>query len=108
MTDFERLKAAWTWRPLPNCPGRFVLRDAPQDLDPRVLLGPDADFCRFTVPATPDPVVVARFDDGGLISYEHADGTYVHTLNTSEGFARKLSQLGIPLDAIPSSPRPAR
>jgi hypothetical protein len=42
-----------------------------------------------------DPVLVARFADGGLISYRRADGTYVHTLNTREGLERKLAQLGL-------------
>jgi hypothetical protein len=45
--------------------------------------------------AARDPVVVARLDDGGLISYRRPDGTYLHTLNTREGFERKLQQLGI-------------
>ena len=42
-----------------------------------------------------DPVIVAAFEDGGLISYRQADGRFLHTLNTREGFARKLDQLGI-------------
>ena len=42
-----------------------------------------------------DPVIVTPFDDGGLISYRKADGTFLHTLNTREGLERKLRQLGI-------------
>jgi len=42
-----------------------------------------------------DPVIVAAFEDGGLISYRQADGRFLHTLNTREGFERKLDQLGI-------------
>jgi hypothetical protein len=42
-----------------------------------------------------DPVIVAPFEDGGLISYRKADGMFLHTLNTREGFERKLRQLGI-------------
>ena len=42
-----------------------------------------------------DPVIVTPFDDGGLISYRKADGMFLHTLNTREGFERKLHQLGI-------------
>jgi hypothetical protein len=45
--------------------------------------------------AAKDPVIVTALDDGGLISYRKADGTYLHTLNTREGFERKLRQLGI-------------
>jgi hypothetical protein len=44
-----------------------------------------------------DPVVVAVFVDGGLISYRKLNGTYVHTLNTRDGLERKLQQLGIEL-----------
>jgi 2-polyprenyl-3-methyl-5-hydroxy-6-metoxy-1,4-benzoquinol methylase len=54
-------------------------------------------------------VYVVVLDGGGLISYRHADGRFVHTLNTPEGFGRKLDQLGIRLEA-PAADRdvPAR
>ena len=42
-----------------------------------------------------DPIIVTPFEDGGLISYRRADGMFLHTLNTREGFERKLHQLGI-------------
>ena len=35
------------------------------------------------------------FDDGALLSYCKPDGRYVYTLNTAEGCARKLAQLGL-------------
>ncbi len=41
--------------------------------------------------------MVVALEDGGLISYMRKDGCLVHTVNTSSGFARKLSQLGIVL-----------
>jgi len=44
-----------------------------------------------------DPVVVAVFNDGGLISYRKPNRTYLHTLNSREGLERKLQQLGIEL-----------
>jgi len=60
------------------------------------LLGGDAPPPRrFRSPAAPDEVWVVELADGGLISYRRADGTFVHTLGTREGFARKLAQLGI-------------
>ena len=89
------LRTAWQWRPIPNCPGRFVMASGPTSLAPRDLVGPDVALQEFRVPAAHDVVIVARLDDGGLISYERANGTYVHTLNTPEGFARKLQQLGV-------------
>jgi hypothetical protein len=42
-----------------------------------------------------DPVIVTPFEDGGLISYRKAGGMFLHTLNTREGFERKLRQLTI-------------
>jgi hypothetical protein len=39
--------------------------------------------------------MVADLKGGGLISFRQPNGTYVHTLNTFDGFARKLKQLGI-------------
>jgi hypothetical protein len=53
-----------------------------------------------------DPILVVPLHDGGLLSYARPDGTFVHTLNTSEGLARKLSQLGIVLDSQ-SEPNPS-
>jgi phage baseplate assembly protein gpV len=93
----ERLRAAATWRPIPNCPGRFVMASVAADLAPRDLVGPEIQLEEFRVPTARDVVVVGRFADGGLISYKRANGTYVHTLNTVDGFQRKLAQLGITL-----------
>ena len=45
-----------------------------------------------------DAVVVTRLGELGewrLISYTRADGTWLHTANTREGFERKLSDLGV-------------
>jgi len=42
-----------------------------------------------------DRVVVTRLDGWGLISYARDDGTWLHTVNTPEGFRRKLADLGI-------------
>jgi len=46
--------------------------------------------------------VVTPLVTGGLISYKRRDGTFLHTLNTAEGFARKLADLGIelPVDVV--------
>ena len=46
-----------------------------------------------------DPVLVVEFEGGGLISCLREAGTLMHTLNTSEGFHRKLRQLGVDLEA---------
>lgn len=93
---YASLIASGRWREIPRCPGRSVL-DEPSDASPADLIGPDAPVRVFRVGAAPDPVHVALLDDGGLIAYEKADGRFIFTLNTPDGFARKLEQLGITL-----------
>ena len=80
-----------------HCPGRSVWMGS-AELGPADLAGSGSETQVFRVPAAPDPVHVVTFDDGGgLISYAKAGGRFVHTLNTPDGFARKLAQLGISL-----------
>lgn len=93
----EDLETRWRWEPIPGCPGRSVLRGADRALAPADVLGPATLVRSFRVAAAADEVRVAQLPDGGLISFARADGTFVHTLNTPEGFSRKLAQLGIAL-----------
>ena len=78
-----------------NCPGRYILTESPE-LQPGDIM-PGAPVREFRVPSAPDPVLIVVFDGGGIISYRKPDGSYQHTLNTTEGFRRKLEQLGISL-----------
>ena len=94
---FDELVIQRNWKPIRNCPGRFLLVGVPPDLLPEAVVGPAAELLEFHVEAARDTVVVARLDEGGLISYKRADGTYLHTLNSVEGFSRKILQLGIVL-----------
>ena len=89
------LAQRWSWRPIPGCPGRSVLQGGDATLAPADLLGPEALVRRFEVSAARDPVWVSLLPDGGVISYERPDASFVHTLNTPTGLARKLAQLGI-------------
>ncbi|MBI5440311.1 MAG: hypothetical protein HY900_03765 [Deltaproteobacteria bacterium] len=57
----------------------------------------EAEVRRYRVAGVRDPVLVATFGGGGIIAYERADGSCVFTLNTPDGLARKLEQLGIDL-----------
>ncbi len=103
MTVMERptyasLVAAGPWRALRYCPGRSVWQ-GPSGLTPPDLVGADVPVQVFRVTGAPDPVHVVALADGGLISYARPDGSFVHTLNTPEGFARKLEDLGIRLNA---------
>jgi hypothetical protein len=95
---FAELLRSREWKQIRDCPGRFVLRAEPPGLPLAGLLAPGVAVQRFSSTEARDAVLVARFDDGGIISYERGDGTIVHTLNTEAGFRRKLEQLGIKLD----------
>ncbi|HEX8846448.1 MAG TPA: hypothetical protein VF791_17505 [Pyrinomonadaceae bacterium] len=95
---FDEVMRAWDWKPIRNCPGRYVLRGgARPDLLPGEIIAGEFETKEFKVETARDTVLVIEFDGGGLISYRHADGSFLHTLNTVEGFERKLSQLGIDL-----------
>ena len=95
--SFEELQQKLEWVPIRGCPGRFILRAGPVTLRPEEVVGPDCELKEFHVDGAPDIVVAGRLIGGGLISYKKGDGKYLHTLNTEEGFERKLAQLGISL-----------
>lgn len=95
--SFDDLINRWSWRPIRNCQGRFVLDNAVSDLSMAELLGEDIEVSEFQVDAAKDAVLIARLNQGGIISYKRKDGSILHTLNTAEGFERKLRQLGIKL-----------
>lgn len=83
------------WRPIPHCPGRYVLAEGAVATPPDHIAAPSGRVTEHVVATTRDPVIVTPLEDGGLISYRKPDGTYLHTLNTREGLERKLRQLGI-------------
>jgi hypothetical protein len=92
--SFDTVLKAWDWKPIRNCPGRLKLAGPPSLLSPGEIAGSDIETTELRARAASDTVVVAEIEGGGLISYRRADGSWVHTLNTPEGFARKLAQLG--------------
>lgn len=97
MPTYASVVTTGRWRPMARCPGRSVWTGA-DDVPPVDVVGFESTVQVFRVASAPDPVHVVTFDDGGgLISYEKPDGTFVHTLNTPDGFTRKLTQLGISL-----------
>lgn len=91
---FAELFEAHPWRPIRGCPGRSVWASTtpPEEL---LRLTERVGIPRQHSEAAPDPVIIAAIDGGGLISFEKSDGQFVHTLNTPEGFTRKLNQLGL-------------
>ena len=92
---FAELMRSGDWQPIRNCPGRYILRGARNDLRLQELLADDVEVEEYHVNTAPDTVLVMQLEDGGIISYQREDGSFLHTLNTPEGFRRKLLQLGI-------------
>lgn len=94
---FETVKMLGEWTPIRDCPGRFVLRGVSPSFGISDLLGDVAGIEHYQSPRARDAVWVVCFEDGGTISYCRPDDTWLHTLNTEEGFRRKLEQLEISL-----------
>jgi hypothetical protein len=92
---FSALFDRWAWREIKNCPGRYGLAAGPVATPPEDMVPGAIGASEHVCGAARDPVIVTPFEDGGLISYRKANGTFLHTLNTREGFERKLRQLGI-------------
>ena len=99
MTKFNEIFNKWDWKPIPNCPGRYVLKSGPQKLSVHDILGQKVDVLEFETPMARDNVVVFELPEGGIISYKKKDGSYFHTLCDKEGFKIKLEQLEI--DIVP-------
>ena len=94
---FDEMMSEWKWESIQNCPGRFKLQDLNKKLTVGELLAVETEVQKFQVSKARDTVLVVPFFDGGIISYERDDGTYLHTLNDENGFSRKLSDLDIRL-----------
>ena len=92
---FEQVFSSGNWQPIRNCPGRYALRGGDRRVPVTTIAGPETQVSEHRSEAARDTVLIVVLAGGGLISYRHADGSYVHTLNTREGFARKLKQLGL-------------
>lgn len=95
--DFDDLFNRYPWKTIRNCPGRYVLTDAPANLTVDELLGTRFESREFGVASARDRVLVTPLPSGGIISYLRADGSCLHTLNTLDGLQRKLADLGIHL-----------
>ncbi|HQU28367.1 MAG: hypothetical protein R3B83_01350 [Nitrospirales bacterium] len=92
---FHALWTHWPWKAIRHCPGRFLLPLRGKPLSFAELTGQPCTPIRYESSNAPDPVWVLPLIDGGLIAYQQTDGRLLHTLNTPEGFIRKLTQLGI-------------
>jgi len=93
----QELLTVHEWKPIQNCPGRYVLEKPEPALSPGQLARMDYAPAEFHVKTAKDAVLVLTLEGGGLITYARLDGSYLHTLNDGSGFQRKLAQLGIML-----------
>lgn len=94
MQTFDQLIDALAWKEIPGCPGRFTLVEPRPLVTPAALAGDGAHTRGLSSPRCRDAIELVDLPGGGaLLSYRRADGTYRHTLNTSQGLARKLEQL---------------
>jgi hypothetical protein len=95
--DFNTILSRYSWKPIHGCPGRYVSGSGMSHLTVFDLVGRHVTVSRLILTKAEDPVHVTALRDGGIISYEKDDGSFVHTLNTTSGFRRKLKELGITL-----------
>jgi hypothetical protein len=94
MTIFQTVFERWTWKPIRNCPGRYIFAEGVSRLSVEELVGRGLPVFEFASEIVPDRMLVMKFDDGGgIISYKKERGCLLHTLNDTEGFTRKIGQL---------------
>ena len=96
MNSLSTLLDTFGGEPIPNCPGRYVLRRVRNTDDPQAIITSGAAVTEHHVARARDTVVVTWLEGWGLISYSRANGTWLHTANDPDGFRRKLADLGIP------------
>lgn len=95
MKTVDELLSERDWKPIPHCRGRYTLAEQKPDLTVADLLGEECRPVEIPTVMARDRVLVVGLEDGGMISYRRSNGQYVHTLNTRDGFWRKLKDLGI-------------
>jgi hypothetical protein len=100
MISFEKIKNKYKWKPIFGCPGRYILMNVCNILTPLEILDENLHLNEFDFESVKDKILIVKIENGALISYKKNNGTYVHTLNDEDGFARKLKMLGISRDKI--------
>jgi hypothetical protein len=98
--DFNTLKNKYHWKKIYGCPGRFILRNDNKFITVQELIEEKIFINSFRPDEKKDEILIVKLKNGGITSYKKPDGTFIHTLNTSQGFIRKLKMLQIDPDAI--------
>eukprot|EP01121_Diplochlamys_sp_Union-15-3_P012114 TRINITY_DN3590_c0_g1_i2.p1 TRINITY_DN3590_c0_g1~~TRINITY_DN3590_c0_g1_i2.p1 ORF type:complete len:126 (+),score=24.03 TRINITY_DN3590_c0_g1_i2:39-380(+) len=101
---FDWLYNKYEWKPIKDCPGRYVLKKGSQHISTIPPLQVIGEGCTLQLHQLEvigkDPIYVIKFptDGGGLLSFHKIDqGRYVHTLNTPSGLTRKLEAMKVSL-----------
>lgn len=98
----EDLLKRFQWEQIPNSTGRFTLSPSEGSLSVETLIDSDELEIKQFPSVNPEELIhVVELEDGGLISYERKNSTYIHTLNSQNMFKKKQWELGI----ISFSPR---
>ena len=93
-TTFQKAFNTSNWKPIRNCPGRFLMIGGRSEIPVEKIAESANPVVEISTESVPDRVFKMEFaDGGGIISYVKDDGRFIHTLNTKEGFERKLEQL---------------
>ena len=88
MLTFMDLVCRFDGRPIPHCPGRYVLRGVDPTTRPQSVVA-EGTVTEHVVEMARDKVVVTRLGPRGkwgLISYARVDGTWLHTVNSPGRF----------------------
>lgn len=98
----DELLKRFEWDQIPNTNGRFTLRQKESQLSVAALLDSDElEIKQYPSTHPQETIHVVELEDGGLISYERKNSTFIHTLNSQSMFKKKQWELGI----ISFSPR---
>jgi len=98
----DELLKRFKWEQIPGTNGRFTLCQTDMQVTVESLLDSTEVEIKQYPSANPQELIhIAELEDGGLISYERKDATYIHTLNSLNMYKKKLWELGI----IKFSPR---
>ena len=99
---FMKLFKLYSWKEIKNCPGRYLLTKEDNQrlrlISPNEILNDQVSIQIFNSQICQDRIHIGKFVDGGLLSYEKSDGTFVHTLNNTSGLNRKMNHLNIHFD----------
>jgi hypothetical protein len=93
--NFNTLKNKYDWKEINGCPGRFILKNKDKSLTIEKLVDEPVIINTSNSIKVKDFTLIVKLEDGGIISYKKSDGYFIHTLNTIDGFHRKLKMLDI-------------